>query len=224
MIPSALRHNRVFVILSILFIIALAIACALVDKGDLHLWLNSCHGHGMDIFCRYYTYGGDWVPYVVLTGLLFYRVGWALFMAADIAITTLLVQGIKHLVNAPRPILWFGEHMPDVQLPLVEGVHMHSYLSFPSGHTVSFFILFFVLSAILCEALYAKPYRHARCACALTGVCLFIMAVLGAYTRVYLSQHFAQDVLGGVVIAMVVSIALCWWLPSFLSITRPRLK
>ncbi|MBQ6723776.1 MAG: phosphatase PAP2 family protein, partial [Paludibacteraceae bacterium] len=40
-------------------------------------------------------------------------------------------------------------------------------------------------------------------------IILVLLAALGAYSRIYLSQHFAMDVFGGVVVGLTISV-LCF--------------
>ncbi|MBQ8385908.1 MAG: phosphatase PAP2 family protein [Paludibacteraceae bacterium] len=146
----------------------------------------------------------DWLPYLCVVLLLFYRAGWATFLASNLLLSTFIVQPIKHIVCAPRPLTWFAENMPDVSLPLVEGVRMNYWLSFPSGHTTTFFVLFFTLSIILCAENCKGKY-------VLSFIC-FLCASFGAYTRIYLSQHFALDVFAGILIASFSTILLYYFL------------
>ena len=95
--------------------------------------------------------------------------------------------------------------MPDIQLPLVEGVKMNYWFSFPSGHTTSFFALFFALSIICTYHLTAKrPYS--TLACGLLQAALWALAALGGYSRIYLSQHFAADVFAGMIVGIGITI------------------
>jgi membrane-associated phospholipid phosphatase len=94
--------------------------------------------------------------------------------------------------------------MPDVQLPLVEGVRMNYWLSFPSGHTTSFFALFFAMSIIL-----TTKRSYSTFACGLLQAALWALAALGGYSRIYLSQHFAADVFAGIIVGIGITI-LCY--------------
>ena len=78
--------------------------------------------------------------------------------------------------------------MPNIVLPQVEGVHLHHYHSFPSGHTTAAFALFMTL----CLLTDKKPLHFIY----------FILAALGGYSRIYLSQHFAIDVFAGSIIGV----------------------
>ena len=184
--------------------LVLSIAILVVPKAELHLALCQPHTEWLDKLVPFFTNLVDWLPYLAVVLLLFYRAGWATFLASNLLLSTLIVQPIKHIVHAPRPITWFAENMPDVTLLLVEGVRMNHWLSFPSGHTTTFFVLFFTLSIILCD-------EHVKGKNILSLIC-FLCASFGAYTRIYLSQHFALDVLAGILIASFSTILLYYFL------------
>lgn len=193
-----LKRNSIFLGLSLILIVVLGLALLCVPKGDLHLFLCGHHTHARDIFFRYYTQVAEWFPYIVcVVLLLFSRVGNGIFASACMIVSALTTQLFKHIINAPRPIRWFEDNMPDVQLPLVDGVNMHSWFSFPSGHTTSFFALAFVLCILA-----TQQSGNSRNSSSFIQVLLFIAATLGAYSRIYLSQHFALDVFAGIVVGL----------------------
>ena len=193
-----------FLIPTTLLALLIAVALLLVPKAQLHLMLCQHHTPFADAVAPLFSNLVDWLPYVSIVLLLFCRAGWATFLASNLLLTTLVVQTIKHIVCAPRPLTWFAEHYPDVSLPLVEGVKMNHWLSFPSGHTATFFALFFSLSIIVCAENTKGTY-------VLSFLC-FLCATFGAYTRIYLSQHFALDVFAGILIAVLSSVILYYFL------------
>ncbi|MBO4454697.1 MAG: phosphatase PAP2 family protein [Paludibacteraceae bacterium] len=214
------KQNIVFITLSLMLLIVLGSALICVPKGELHLFLCDRHTPARDIFYRYYTHVAEWLPYALcVLILLFSKVGHAALAASCIACSELTTQIIKHIVGAPRPLTWFAENMPDVQLPLVEGVRMNYWLSFPSGHTTSFFALFFALAILVGKksATLQQEYPNTRLPLGLGLVLtmfiipatLFILAVLGGYSRIYLSQHFPEDVFGGMCVGLLISI-ICY--------------
>lgn len=193
-----------FLIPTLILALSIALLLAIIPKGELHLLLCQPHTPFLDTIVPIFSDLVDWLPYLVVVLLLFYRAGWATLLASNLLFSTLIVQPIKHLVNAPRPLTWFAENMPDISLPLVEGVKMNLWLSFPSGHTTTFFVLFFSISIILCaENIRGKNILSLLC---------FLLATFGAYTRIYLSQHFALDVLAGILIASFSTILLYYFL------------
>jgi len=183
-----------FYIPYLLFVLTFVVMILCNSKADLHLWLTSFYTSVGDVFFRYYTFVGDWVPYLVIAGLLFYKYRMALFVLVSQLATGLVSTIIKKTWNEPRPIAYFKDHFPNIQLHQVVGEHLHSAHSFPSGHTITAFAFFLAL------AFYTKkPALH---------FLYFVLALLVGYSRIYLSQHFALDVLVGSFIGVSVTI-LC---------------
>ena len=212
MVKKCGRDNAVFIGLSLMLIAALGLAVLYIPKSELHLLLCNRHTPARDLFYRYYTQVAEWFPYIVCVALLFLgRIGEGVFASSAMLLSALTTQLFKHLINAPRPVTWFAEHMPDIQLPLVEGVKMNRWYSFPSGHTNSFFALAFVLCIIATSKIMRQNQQHS---CSMTlkiysitiQLMLFIAALLGGYSRIYLSQHFAADVLGGIVVGTLITV------------------
>lgn len=199
-----MKYLLPFLVPTIVLALVLGIALLITPKAELHLALCQPHTTGLDTIVPIITNLVDWLPYVVVVLLLFYRAGWATFLASNLLLSTIIVQPIKHIVCAPRPLTWFAENMPDISLPLVEGVRMNHWLSFPSGHTTTFFVLFFTLSIILCE-------EDIKGKNILSFIC-FLCASFGAYTRIYLSQHFALDIFAGILIALFSTLVLYFFL------------
>ena len=193
-----------FLVPTIVLALVLGTTLLVVPKAELHLALCQPHTRFLDVVIPAFTNLVDWLPYLVVLLLLFYRAGWATFLASNLLLSTLIVQPIKHILCAPRPLTWFAENMPNIRLPLVEGVRMNYWLSFPSGHTTTFFVLFFSLSIIL----YAENIKGKNI---LSFLC-FLCASFGAYTRIYLSQHFALDIFAGILIAVCSTLVLYFFL------------
>lgn len=189
-----MKKYLAFYIPYLLFVLTFVVLILGNEKADLHMWLTSFYTPIGDVFFHYYTYVGDWVPYVLIAGLLFYKYRVAFFVLISQLATGLVSQIVKHSWNEPRPILYFKENFPTVHLHQVAGVHMYSAHSFPSGHTITAFAFF------LSIAFYTKkPSLH---------FLYFILALLVGYSRIYLSQHFAIDVLVGSFIGVSITV-LC---------------
>ena len=198
------KHIFPFLVPTLVLALILAVVLLIVPKAELHLALCQPHTPFLDTSIPFFTNLVDWLPYLIVVLLLFYRAGWATFLASNLLLSTLIVQPIKHLVHAPRPLTWFAENCPDISLPLVEGVRMNHWLSFPSGHTTTFFALFFCVSIILCaENVKGKNILSFLC---------FLCAAFGAYTRIYLSQHFTLDIFAGILIAVFSTLVLYYFL------------
>ena len=189
----------------------LGLALLYIPQGELHLLLCDRHTPARDIFYKYYTQVAEWFPYVVCVALLlFSRIGDGVFASAAMILSALTTQLFKNIINAPRPIKWFELNMPDVQLPLTPGVEVHSWFSFPSGHTTSFFALAFVVSILFSRETSTSSLSSTnRSYNYLFQVRLFFLAALGGYSRIYLSQHFARDIFAGILVGVIVT-AVCY--------------
>ena len=208
-----LKRNAVFLTLSLMLIVALGLVILFIPKGELHLLLCDRHTAGRDFFYSHITDLAAYFPYIVcLLLLLFSRIGDGIFGFNALLFSGLVTQCCKRLANTPRPLTWFAENMPDVQLPLTEGVDMNYWYSFPSGHATSFFSLAFILSIVATKhILQAKPVLQRSglttqwSYSAAVQVLCFAFATLGCYSRLYLSQHFAIDILVGILIGILIT-------------------
>jgi len=212
-VKDLFKNNALFIALSLILAVVLGLALLYVPKGELHLLLCDRHTPARDIFYRYYTQVAEWFPYVVCVCLLlFSRIGDGVLATAAMSISGLATQGLKYAVDTDRPYRWFAMNMPDVTLPLVEGVRMSKYYSFPSGHTTSFFALAFVLCIII-QQRSGLTAQRSNSASVLTALAiqflLFIAAAVGAYSRIYLSQHFPEDIVGGIFVGILITI-ICY--------------
>jgi len=189
-----MKKYSAFYIPYVLFVLTLVVLIGCIEKANLHLWITSFNSPAADVFFHYYTFVGDWIPYAIAGGLLFYKYRMGLFVLISQLATGLLSILIKQTWNEPRPILYFKENFPNIQLHQIVGEHLHSSHSFPSGHTITAFAFFLALSFFT-----KRPAIH---------FLYFVLAVMVGYSRIYLSQHFAVDVLAGSFIGVSVTI-LC---------------
>jgi membrane-associated phospholipid phosphatase len=101
----------------------------------------------------------------------------------------IVAQVIKNLTHAPRPRAFFK---PGAYSNFIDGVTQSGLTSFPSGHTTTVFALATIL------ALHARNKNW--------GILYLLLAVGEAYSRVYLGQHFLQDVVVGSLIGVLFAI------------------
>ena len=145
----------------------------------------------------------EWPLYVLaLLPLLWKKVRWTIFFALCELTGGATLQIMKHTICHDRPVSVF-ENFHDVTLPLVEGVTMYHGNSFPSGHASTFF-MFCTCCVIILACHYSqknKAYNlRSRLLFYASLLVLLVLAALGAYSRVYLSQHFISDVCVGSII------------------------
>jgi membrane-associated phospholipid phosphatase len=163
--------------------------------------INGNNYSAADSFFRYMTHIGDGLFYiliVLLLALVSYRK--AAIALACYALSSLIAQLLKKLVfaDALRPKAFFENS--NYAIHMVEGVTLHSYNSFPSGHATSAFSLFCLLSILTKNKTL--------------GYVWFCLALIASYSRVYLSQHFFGDIYAGSFIGVVVTVAVYYWLDA----------
>lgn len=192
------------------YFVLLAIVLGLLytyPKEELHLLMNAHHTAIGDFFFKYYSILAEWPLYVLALLPVFWRKTYmTVFFTLSELTGGVVTQILKHLFSSDRPVVVF-EHNSQVLLPLVQGVEMHHSNSFPSGHTSTFFV-FFTCCALILAYYYSRQEPclitlRRKCMIRTLMLVLLIMAALGAYSRVYLSQHFMSDVCVGSIIGFV---------------------
>src|SRR5690606_8206092 len=122
----------------------------------------------------------------------FFRLRYGLTALVAWAIQGIISQtGKKFIFNEyTRPAERLKENFQDF---LIEGFEHHHFHSFPSGHASSSFCLFLIL------ALFTTNKK--------LGFLFFIFALLVAFTRPYLAQHFFIDIYVGGIIGSLAAVA-----------------
>lgn len=189
------KTTKWFLSVYTLFLIVGAIVLFHLEKGDWVINLNQNRIHFADLFFKYWTHFGDGL-FILLLILIFLFVK---YRYAIILITISAVQGILSFVL--KRIVFTGSMRPKkylegiYELQLIDGVNVHSYHSFPSGHTMTAFSI----AVFLCLISSRKVF----------GPLLFLYALLVGVSRNYLSQHFFVDIYVGSILGVTVSI-LVW--------------
>lgn len=186
------RDNIAFFIPYLLFLLIAGIFLSLYSKGDAHLILNQYRYPVCDSFFCYATWLGDFTAVIIIVLLLcFFKYRFALLVGFSNIFSSVITQLLKHTLfsDIDRPTKFFeGVH----KLNLVAGYENYLYNSFPSGHTTSAYTTFFCLALIIENKLLK--------------FCMFLIAFTVGLSRVYLSQHFLNDVYAGSLIGVSVSI------------------
>jgi membrane-associated phospholipid phosphatase len=188
-----------FLLPSVILLLAATIISVVIPRETIHMAINRYHTPFLDVLFRAWTFLGDGLGALVIVLItLMFKIRYAFILFAGYAISGITAQLIKRLFfsHAARPVKYFELQGVDFDLYLVPGVELHSWYSFPSGHSATAFALFFGLSLIL-KAKWAQ-------------LLALLLAAGVAYSRIYLSQHFLMDVVGGAVIGMVGGY-LGWW-------------
>lgn len=114
-----------------------------------------------------------------------------IFMIASMAISGLLVNGLKIAIGRPRPKLFLYDHVTGLA-PFQRALDD---CSFPSGHSQSIWAAMLALAWI---------YPRGR-------VAFFAIAVTVAASRVIIGAHYASDVIAGSYLAFAVAFLARRW-------------
>jgi len=187
------------------FIPFLVVLCACLaikltfTREEIYFAVNMHNYPLADTLAPYFTdLGNGWTTVALAAILLLYNYGKALFMGIVYAVTSITAQIIKHIFDAPRPTLYFQAQLSHIHL--VQGVYMLKLHSFPSGHTVTAFSTTVLITYWCKNKLWGFP--------------LLLVAILVGYSRMYLSEHFFEDVTAGSVIGVITTVALISWLDN----------
>jgi membrane-associated phospholipid phosphatase len=193
------RSIRWFIAVWMMLAIATGVAVIRTEKLDLHRDMHYFHSDLADRFYGTLTHLGDGlIPTGISILLLFIREYRSfLMMGLSCGSSAIVVQVLKRLPFAAedRPSM-FKDQLGDMHW--VPGLELHHHFSFPSGHATAAFSMCFAFTVLM-------PGR-------LRGVVLAFLAALLAYSRVYLSQHFTEDILAGSIIGTVTAYLVYRWL------------
>ncbi len=167
----------------------IVIISLIVGKNEFFLYLNYDGGTVADFFFSYCTNLGDgiiWIPFILY--FIFYKQKLLPLVFSAMLISTLFVQVSKNYINPDeaRPTKAITEQ---ARIHTVKGVEVHTTNSFPSGHTTTVFCIFLLGCLFTPSIIYL-----------MVG---FILAILTAYSRIYLAQHFPLDAGAGMIMAVI---------------------
>ncbi len=183
-----IKSCKYFIIPAVVLIIISGAFLLAFNRTEIHLWGNQYHKAWADVFFKNITHLGDGLIFLIALPLLFFKNLRWFFIIALTAIFVLLVTALAKQVlfsGLPRPSAFLDQY----NLYLVSGVKMHSINSFPSGHTLAAFALYFVLCFLVSNKL--------------TSFLLFLLATFVGLSRVYLSQHFLIDITAGAILGIL---------------------
>jgi membrane-associated phospholipid phosphatase len=202
----------------LLLSIILFISNQFIPKGDDVLMINGLHTEFLDRLFVALTHLGN--------GLLFLPlILYACFINYRLALSGLCIwlgHGIICLIS--KRVLF-----PDFKRPaavidnsllyFVDGLPVYQHYSFPSGHTATIF----------CVAIFATLVFKNR----LLSIFAMLLALSVGISRIYLVQHFLEDVVAGALIGCVTSFVVYFqfgvgrfppWMNSRLIIPKKRKK
>ncbi|WP_454803892.1 phosphatase PAP2 family protein [Mucilaginibacter phyllosphaerae] len=197
-----------------LFIPYIIILCAclliklLYTRSQIYFAVNGIHTNFLDSIEPYVTYIGDGITVIIIAAvlLLFCSYRASFLLITSYAVTALTAQLLKYSFDMPRPKAYFAEQLDRIHF--VKGLYILSVHSFPSGHTVTAF------SAGVVVTYLAKDKRW--------GILLLLIAIMVGYSRMYLSQHFFEDVTVGSVVGVLITVVWLSFIDRKEFINSPR--
>lgn len=184
--------NKFVTFVTIIYAISIATIFILgysIGQVDIIKWFNNIHTPFLDQLFSSLTLLGTaivFIPFLVVAA--FHRFSLAIGLLGNAILQSIVVSLFKRILfpRAPRPIQFLD---PDI-VHRVQGVSIHRWMSFPSGHTVTIFGLCVFVS------LWTKNYWM--------STALLLLAVLVGVSRMYLTQHFPIDVATGAFIGSTI--------------------
>jgi membrane-associated phospholipid phosphatase len=186
---NTILQNRWFYFLYLVALIPAVTIQITYTQFEISLFINSWHNEVLDFIFNAITNLGDGVFAVaVIIAVYLFRRQHTLEGILCFAISSAVTQALKRLVfyDHLRPSVKMREF---ASLHYVPGVTMHELHSFPSGHSTSAFAVFLFL------ALIGSNKK--------LGAAFLALAVLVGLSRIYLLQHFFEDVLAGSLIGVI---------------------
>jgi membrane-associated phospholipid phosphatase len=193
-IQSSFKHCLFFLVPYLLFLVSAETVLFINTKNEIHLAINSHYSSFADFLMPYVTLAADGYTIAILVILLFaWNRKFGMWTGISVVLASAITQLLKTTVfsGEPRPKLFFGTPSP---LRLVPGIENYMLDSFPSGHTTAAFAFYFAL-------VFTVKNNYLKSA-------LFLFALLIGYSRIYLSQHFLNDVFFGSLIGTVTTFSV----------------
>jgi len=200
---TIIKKNLAFFIGFLLFLIVGLVLLLTTEKGSIILYFNDQRSTEGDLFFLYTTRLGEALPYLLaFVYFLFVRFRYALviiLVGLSASITSLIT---KTFFDHNRPSLYFKELGVFEQLNLIDGIQLWEKNSFPSGHTMSAFAVYGMLAFLF-------GWKKSL------GIVFLLLAILVGVSRMYLVQHFLQDVYLGAVLGVLIAMSIYTYQSKF---------
>jgi membrane-associated phospholipid phosphatase len=189
------KQNFIFILLYAIALFSVTIILLQNGKVQIHKSINTLVGNPfLDIFFKYITHLGDGIFALAIVFIgLFFNVKKSVYILITYVSASLVSTIIKNYIylDTCRPSFAF-QYFVREPLQLISGVEMNTFHSFPSGHSTTAFAVFMCFMFMSHNMMYK--------------FCWFILALLAAFSRTYLSQHWLVDIYFGSLIGFSFSV------------------
>ncbi|MBL7780532.1 MAG: phosphatase PAP2 family protein [Saprospiraceae bacterium] len=194
-------ENRWFAVPVMIFLLSSALLLWKVPYGDEILFFNNWRREPFNTIFRIFTMLGEGFVYGALILAAFrWRYRFSLLIALSGMLILPVGYVLKDQIGVFRPKTFFEQKGVYNQVVVVPDVELNSgRTSFPSGHTMSAFALYSMLTLII-----GRRYER-------WGLLLAVLAIGVAVSRIFLVQHFLADILAGAIAGLICAQFL-WWL------------
>lgn len=198
-INKVLQQIRVLFIPYLVILLACLCIKLIFTREEIYFTVNSWHFSFGDAIFPLITDLGDGLTVVIISLIaIFFNFRKGFLLATSYALTSIVAQCLKFMFAMPRPAIYFKDQLSRIHF--VDGVELLETHSFPSGHTVSAFS-----AAVVFTYLTPKKYW---------GPIFLLVAILIGYSRMYLSEHFFEDVTAGSAVGVFITIFWLSWIDS----------
>jgi membrane-associated phospholipid phosphatase len=206
----SLYHKTRLYLLLYLFLLLVCLALEFLLPKDLVFFaVNGFHNPAADYLFPLITRLGERLSICILAILLSsfsYRKG--LILITSLALSGVVTQLLKQAFDAPRPYVYYESEV--IRIHFIKGIVLQTAQSFPSGHTTAAFAAGIVL-AYLSKNKAWSPL-------------LLLFSISVGYSRMYLGQHFFEDVIAGSVIGTLISLLWISWLDNRPFMNKPAMQ
>lgn len=185
----------IFIILCLISWIVGYIMIATIPTKDLFQYFNNWNSELLNFLMPAITTMGEgWLIAIVIILVMivkkrFRNIKFIVVATACMSIPSLFTNIIKRILDEPRPLKFWDNAEWIHQVPGYEAFYSNAH---PSGHTTGAFSLFCFLSLLL-----SRKWSS-------VAVIYFALALLTGISRIYLAQHFFDDVWAGSIMGTTV--------------------
>lgn len=205
---DVLYRVRYFFLPYLLILCACLVIKILYTREDIYFAVNGLYSSWADLAAPYITDIGDGITIIVIAVVLalFISLRKGFLLITGYAVSSIVAQILKYRFDAPRPRIFFERELHRIHF--VKDVYILAVHSFPSGHTVTAFSAGIVITYLVRNKAW--------------GVVLLVVAALVGYSRMYLSQHFFEDVTVGSAVGVMVTVLWLAYIDRKQFLSAPR--